>query len=502
MKIKIVITLLLAMLLSAPTAAQEWKVNLTVVFPDLNDTVTFGVKQNATEGFDLNIDVSEPPAPPTGEQAYFYYPENEKDWQQKLSESYVSQNYVIEFPLVVIYPGLSTNITIEWNATDLGDVPSFYSIKLIGEQGIINMREKANYTFTTEVGKDYEFTIRVADIAKPTVEITSPSKGATVKGTISIAGTANDPYLASYVVEYSSDGIEWTRIAESNESVTDNVLATWDTTTVPDGNYKIRLTATDLAGNTNSASVNVNVDNVAPSPPPRRGGGGGGGIPLPPPLAAPSEFYTSLIKYLKANEPRVIAMTSDIINKVGILEIQAVIQQTMSVSTTVSRVSALPSGVTEPEGNVYSFFEIVFTQYGTQKKVEPSGYLKYRVSKEWLGSINAEPSDIKFLKWDNGWIELSSEVLDEDDDYYYFKVNLDSFSLFAVVAVKKVTPTPQIPEETETPVEEKTKEITKPTPITTTPTPTPAWWQQPTGIAAIVIIIVAIIVLAYALRRK
>ena len=497
MKIKaIAIALILAILLS-PTAAQEWKVNLTVVFPALNDTVTFGVKLDATDGFDLNIDVPEPPPPLDGRQAYFYYPENPKSWQQKLSESYVASNFSLAFPLVVIYPDPSiTNITIEWNATDLDDVPSFYSIELIGEQ-TINMREQTNYTFTTEVGKDYNFTIKVIDIAKPTVKITSPAEGATVKGTISIRGTASDPYLKSYVVEYF-DGTNWTRIAESNESVTDNVLAIWDTTTVPDGSYKIRLTATDFAGNANSASVNVVVDNIVPPPPSRPARGGGGGIPLPPPLAAPSEFYASLIKYLRANEPRVIAMTSEIIDKVGILEIQATIQQTMSISATVFRVSALPSGVTEPEGDVYSFFEIVFTQRETQKKVEPSGYFKYRVSKEWLSSINAQINDIRFLKWDNGWIELSSKVVDEDDDYYYFKVDIDSFSLFAVVAVKKVTPTPQIPEETETPVEEKTKEIT--TPITTTPAP--AWWQQPTSIAAIVIVIGAIIVLAYVLRRE
>jgi len=310
-----------------------------------------------------------------------------------------------------------------------------------------------------------------------------------------------DSSLPADSIEVNGKTVKFTLLGET--SFTYNVTAS-----STEGTY----TFTGILKDEDKNEYQVGGDKVtvvsapAPSQPSRPsgggGGGGGGGIPLPPPLAAPSEFYTSLIKYLKANEPRVIAMTSDIIDKVGILEIQAVIQQTMSVSTTVSKVSSLPSGVTEPEGNVYSFFEIVFTQHGTQKKVEPSGYLKYRVSKEWLSSINAEPSDIKFLKWDNGWIELSSEIVDEDDDYYYFKVNLDSFSLFAVVSVKKVTTTPQIPEETETSVPEKTKEITTPTPITTTPTPAPAWWQQPTGIAAIVIVIGAIIVLAYALRRK
>jgi len=229
---------------------------------------------------------------------------------------------------------------------------------------------------------------------------------------------------------------------------------------------------------------------------------GGGGAPLPPPLAAPSEFYESLIKYLRAYEPKIIVMTSDVIDKIGILEIQAVLEQTMSVSATVSKVSSLPSGVTEPEGNVLSFFEIVFTQYGTQTKVEPSGYFKHRVSKEWLSSIGAEASEVSFLKWDNGWIELSSEIVDEDDDYYYFKVNLDSFSLFAVVAKKKVAPpAPPIPEKTpEMPVPEETKEIITPP---ATPAPEKPVEGFPIQFVAIGLLIVIIdTVVAILVKRK
>jgi len=46
--------------------------------------------------------------------------------------------------------------------------------------------------------------------------------------------------------------------------VTAGVLASWNTTTVPDGDYQLRLSVTDTLGLTGTALVNVVVDNQAP----------------------------------------------------------------------------------------------------------------------------------------------------------------------------------------------------------------------------------------------
>lgn len=201
------------------------------------------------------------------------------------------------------------------------------------------------------------------------------------------------------------------------------------------------------------------------------GGVGGGGISTRPPLEAPSEIYVSYIKTFKANEMKIIAVTSKISEDVGLTEIGATLEKSMSVSTTVSKVTSLPHGVQAPEGNLNTFFEIVFTQFGTSNKVEPTGHFKHRIAKDWLNQIGASPSDIQYLKFKDGkWIDLPSQLVERDGNYYYFQVELDSFSLFAVVAKEKVsapsittsTPIekPEIPE----PPKESEKEIK--TPIT------------------------------------
>ena len=197
-------------------------------------------------------------------------------------------------------------------------------------------------------------------------------------------------------------------------------------------------------------------------------GGGGGGISTIPPLEAPYETYVSYTETFKANEMKIITVTSKIADEIGLTEIGATLSKSMSISATVSKVSSLPPGVTAPNGKLNSFFEIVFTQFGTTNKVEPTGHFKHRISKEWLRKAGASPSDIQYLKFKDGkWIELPSQLVERDNDYYYFKVELNSFSLFAVIAKQKVfpsttTPTPSTdkPEISETPIEpEKESEI-------------------------------------------
>jgi PGF-pre-PGF domain-containing protein len=199
------------------------------------------------------------------------------------------------------------------------------------------------------------------------------------------------------------------------------------------------------------------------------GGGGGGGGLLPPPLTAPSEIAESIVKFLKANEVKIITVPSIIMEEIGLTEIEAILDRSLTISATISKVASLPSSIPSPEGEAYTFFEIVFTQYGTQSEVEPSGHIKHRISKEWLNSINADSSDVKFLKYKDGkWVELSSEIIDEDSEFIYYKVNLDSFSLFAVVVEKVTKPTvPYIPPQ-KTP--EPPGALGTPEP----PTPTPA----------------------------
>ena len=95
--------------------------------------------------------------------------------------------------------------------------------------------------------------------ATPVVDITSPTNGATVSGSVTVEASATD-----------DDGI--TQIAFFVDGATLAVdstapyAASWNTTTVGDGPHTLTATATDSVGQTADHSISVTVDNVDDPP--------------------------------------------------------------------------------------------------------------------------------------------------------------------------------------------------------------------------------------------
>jgi len=87
----------------------------------------------------------------------------------------------------------------------------------------------------------------------PEAVITSPRDRAVVRDKVSIRGTATHPEFWKYEVAYGPEpnpGDQWTLIGAVHETqVVDNVLETWDTTLLPDGNYSLRLRVVRRDGN-------------------------------------------------------------------------------------------------------------------------------------------------------------------------------------------------------------------------------------------------------------
>lgn len=78
--------------------------------------------------------------------------------------------------------------------------------------------------------------------------ISSPASGSTLSGVVQITGVAAHPSILWYEVHYASGpvataGTQWILLAHvDNTSVQDGVLATWDTTALPNGQYCLVLT--------------------------------------------------------------------------------------------------------------------------------------------------------------------------------------------------------------------------------------------------------------------
>ncbi len=99
-----------------------------------------------------------------------------------------------------------------------------------------------------------------ADTTPPTVSLTAPSAGASLKGTATVSATAADN-VGVAGVQFKLDGASL-----GSEDTTSPYSISWNTTTATNGSHTLTATARDAAGNTTtSAGVAVTVDNSAPT---------------------------------------------------------------------------------------------------------------------------------------------------------------------------------------------------------------------------------------------
>ena len=101
--------------------------------------------------------------------------------------------------------------------------------------------------------------------------ITSPTQAQVVTGSVNITGTAAHPQFARYEVAFAYDPNPtdtWFEVQPpSTHQVTDGILAVWNTTSITDGNYMIRLRVFSSSSSTPSETIvrNVKVRNNAPT---------------------------------------------------------------------------------------------------------------------------------------------------------------------------------------------------------------------------------------------
>ncbi len=107
------------------------------------------------------------------------------------------------------------------------------------------------------------------DCTSPVIALTAPGDGAILAGTpgsvVDVAGSVADPNLASWRLEaiplaHPAGAI---LLAEGAEPVGPGLLHYWESQ-VPDGEYRLRLSAVDAAGNESVAEVVLTVDGTPP----------------------------------------------------------------------------------------------------------------------------------------------------------------------------------------------------------------------------------------------
>jgi Big-like domain-containing protein len=155
----------------------------------------------------------------------------------------------------------SAPYAVSWNTTTAGD--GTHTLTAVARD-ILGIRYTSNAVTVTVSNAAPP---PPADTTPPTVSITSPANGATVRGTVSVSANASDNVGVVGVQFLLDNGVNG-----SAEATTAPYSISWDTATAGDGSHTITAIARDAAGNqTTSAPVTVTVANNAPPPPPASG---------------------------------------------------------------------------------------------------------------------------------------------------------------------------------------------------------------------------------------
>jgi len=112
--------------------------------------------------------------------------------------------------------------------------------------------------------------ILVAAQASPPVAITSPAPEEVLRGPVTITGKVDVPGFVSAQLDfaYASDPTNtWFIIQVFSQPLVDSTLATWDTTSITDGDYILRLRVNFEDGTSQEVTVPVKIGNDAlPTP--------------------------------------------------------------------------------------------------------------------------------------------------------------------------------------------------------------------------------------------
>jgi membrane peptidoglycan carboxypeptidase len=112
--------------------------------------------------------------------------------------------------------------------------------------------------------------------AASAVAINSPSSGSQVSGSVTVSGKADSPDFQHYVLEFGSGDNpgNWITIQESDSRVGGGTLGTWDTKSLSNGTYTLRLRLTDAHLGELRTVTTVQVNTSASN---RNAGSGGNG---------------------------------------------------------------------------------------------------------------------------------------------------------------------------------------------------------------------------------
>jgi hypothetical protein len=123
---------------------------------------------------------------------------------------------------------------------------------------------------------------------QPQVHFTSPTNGQQVTGLVQFSGIASGPNFSRYQIELApaANPNSFQVIAGPFNAQVNGNMATWDSTAVPNGAYRLRLAAFATDGGYRYDTIDIGVNNILPTQPPPT---------LPPPIVPTSDPFATPI---------------------------------------------------------------------------------------------------------------------------------------------------------------------------------------------------------------
>lgn len=334
-----------------------------------------------------------------------------------------------------------------------------------------SLNASLNLTYSSELNGTVNFTVGhfstySVDSKDPVTELTSPTDGSTVSGSVSVEGTAQDGSWGNWNVSVRKNGStgSWTEIGTGTSNKNSTTLATWSTGSYSDGDYDVRLKAEDAGNRTNSTMVTVTVSNPSDTV----GGGGGGGAAPGLSVGLTGEFSITVSKFATifvspGSSAEVTMPEGSPFESFRLTAAKEILDPSFRVGEHVAK----PDGVDDPGGPVNKY--VSATTSLEEDEVE-SVDIRFGVSRNWIQDNGLSPEDVVLSRWDpeeGTWTDLETDVVSGDGEVT-LSATSPGFSTFAVRGVTvSATATP-----TETATQEPGTTLTAVPTETETPTPT------------------------------
>ncbi|MBI4173295.1 MAG: PGF-pre-PGF domain-containing protein, partial [Candidatus Aenigmarchaeota archaeon] len=213
-------------------------------------------------------------------------------------------------------------------------------------------------------------------------------------------------------------------------SATDNVTGllsrsfTANPSAATAGTYSTVCTATDYAGNSDTASVSYTVTSRAGGGS-GGGGGGGGGSSTTTDQSTTSQSWDKI----EPQQPVIMKIQKE---SISVEEIKVETVSTVSApSLSVTSSATKPAEVTqELAGTVFQYLKIEKTNIDDSKL--KAATVKFKVTQKWLSDNGIDKSTVTLNRYVKSWEKLLTKPFKEDATNAYYEATTPGFSVFAI----------------------------------------------------------------------